>query len=126
MNWNNQIRINDHLTLQTHPLSLYVKGSRATDVQPKVLRLLALLASKPNELVSHDTIIQHLWGGNYVTGKQGIIRTVNKLRKLLDESPEEPSIIVSYYGEGYSFVSFEHNYEPLAVDPLDGQQHYST
>ena len=74
-------------------------------VQPKVIRFLEILVQNKNRLVSHDTLIEALWDGNYLVGRQGIIRTVNKLRRTIEDEPTNPSVIISYYGQGYLFAS---------------------
>ncbi|MFZ5917955.1 MAG: response regulator transcription factor [Chloroflexota bacterium] len=79
------------------------------NLTPTELRLLTTLMQRPNEVVSAHRLVQEVQG--YECDEleaRAIIRVhIRRLRKKIEESPEEPRYVVNVRGVGYMFASGE-------------------
>src|SRR5713101_2713385 len=89
--------------LHTHELWKY--GTRIRLVgQP--FEILALLLSKPGELVTREELRARLWPGDtFVDFNHGLNAAVNKLREALSDSAESPRYIETLPRRGYRFIA---------------------
>ena len=89
--------------LHTHELWKY--GTRIRLVgQP--FEILALLLSKPGELVTREELRGRLWPGDtFVDFNHGLNAAVNKLREALSDSAENPRYIETLPRRGYRFIA---------------------
>jgi len=72
----------------------------ATRLEPKVVDLLFLLASRPNEVFSREEIQQELWP-DVVVGEDALARLVFKLRRALGDDPKAPRFLETLPKRGY-------------------------
>ncbi len=62
-------------------------GGRVTRLEPQPSALLALLLSRPGELVSHDEIRRHVWAdGRHVEFASSLHYAVRQIRRALSDS----------------------------------------
>jgi two-component system response regulator RegX3 len=64
-------------------------------------RLLALLAQEPGRVFGRREVMQHLWDSTYVGDERACDVHVSKLRRKIEENPEEPRRLVTVRGVGY-------------------------
>lgn len=81
---------------------------KAVHLVGKSLGLLLLLASRPGEVVTHDSIIDHVWGDRNVLGKDSSDKdrlwvAACRLRGKIDSLELDFDPIVLYQNVGYSF-----------------------
>lgn len=75
-------------------------------LQPQPFKLLALLASRPGELVSRDEIRQWLWGEEtFVDYEQGIAYCVREVRRALGDSARAARFVETVPGRGFRFLA---------------------
>ena len=82
------------------------KLSRAGEnqaLEPKVMDLLFLLASRPNAVFSKPEILERLWPGVTV-GEDSLARCVWKLRKALSDDPRSPRFVETIPKRGYRLI----------------------
>ncbi len=60
-----------------------VAAGAVTQVEPKVMQMLVLLARPSGRVVSRDEMIEHCWGGRIV-GEDAINRVIGKLRRAAE------------------------------------------
>ena len=73
---------------------------------PQPFRLLALLASRPGELVSRDEIRQQLWGEDtYVDFDQGVNFCIKQVRSVLRDDADRPLYVETVPRRGYRFIA---------------------
>jgi DNA-binding winged helix-turn-helix (wHTH) protein len=73
---------------------------------PQPFRLLALLASRPGELVSRDEIRQQLWGDDtYVDFDQGVNFCIKQVRSVLRDDADRPLYVETVPRRGYRFIA---------------------
>jgi TolB-like protein/DNA-binding winged helix-turn-helix (wHTH) protein len=84
---------------------LWHRGVRVA-LQPQPARLLALLLSRPGEVVSRDEIRQALWGGEtHVEFDRSLNFCVAKLRAALQDNAGEPRFVETVPTRGYRFIA---------------------
>ncbi|HVK62614.1 MAG TPA: response regulator transcription factor [Bdellovibrionales bacterium] len=89
--------------------------SRQLDLTPLEFKILLLLASKPNVVVTRDEILDSVWGKNVHVYSRSVDTHMSKLRKKLEEHSH---YISSVHGSGYrfEFVASQKNILPLGPD----------
>lgn len=59
--------------------------STGSKVEQRLIRVLALLAGHPNEVVSRDRLIKEVWN-DYGGGDEALTQAISFLRKLLNDT----------------------------------------
>jgi len=79
-----------------------VAGGRVTRLEPQPATLLALLASRPGELVTHADIRRHLWpDGRHVDYAASIHYAMRQVRRALGDPAGGPADIETLPRRGY-------------------------
>ena len=81
-----------------------VRAGRETSVEPKVMDLLALLASAPGKVFSREEIDDALWPG-VIVGEDTLARAVSKLRRALGDVANDPAFIETIPKRGYRVIA---------------------
>lgn len=72
----------------------------------KVHEILLVLIEKSGEVVTREALRERLWPADvHVNFDANVNTTVNKLRQILGDSPEEPVFIETIPRQGYSFIA---------------------
>jgi two-component system, OmpR family, KDP operon response regulator KdpE len=66
-------------------------------------KLLAYLASHAGRVLTHQSILNNVWGPEYMDNVEYLRVYISQLRKKLEENPKEPKYLVSEPGVGYRF-----------------------
>ena len=97
-----EVIVDDWLTINFDQ-SLVVAGGESMHLRPTEYRLLYQLVSNPGQLLTHDTLLERVWGPEY-RGEHQYVRTyVTYLRQKLERDPRNPEYILSERGLGYRF-----------------------
>jgi DNA-binding winged helix-turn-helix (wHTH) protein len=92
-----------HLDLQKEEL---LKGETRVKLQGKVFQALLVLLEKPGEVVTREALRKRLWPADtHVNYDANVNTTVNKLRLVLGDSPDQPVFVDTIPRKGYSFVA---------------------
>lgn len=83
-------------------------------LEPKVMDLLFLLASRSGEVVSREVIMATLWPG-VVVGDDSLARTVSKLRQALGDDARTPRYVETIAKRGYRWCA-QVIVEPVVVE----------
>jgi len=84
--------------------NLLIKRSREKRLEPKVMSLLILLASKNGEVVTRGEIFAELWP-NMVVGDEVISQLIYSLRNALADDAKNPQYIETIPKKGYRFIA---------------------
>lgn len=79
-------------------------GSSDPHLTPTEQALLYLLAANPGQTMSRETILDAIWGSDYVAESNLVDRHVRSLRVKLQNSWREPRYIATVAGKGYRFL----------------------
>ena len=91
--------------------SVVIKDGCQTQVEPKVLQVLLLLAKRQNKVVTHKEIMDHVWQGTEVV-PNALQRCIAILRKVLADDAKDPTIITTHPRIGYRLIA-EVRWQPL-------------
>lgn len=84
--------------------STIVNHQCQTHIEPKVLKVLLLLAQRQNEVVTHQEIMAHVWAGTEVV-PNALQRCIAILRKELGDNAKEQKIIATHPKIGYRLIA---------------------
>lgn len=85
---------------------VWVRGEPA-HLTPREFRLLSFMLERRDETMSHDAILEGVWGREPETDRPSEVlkQYIWRLRQKIEADPERPEIIVTEAGAGYRFVS---------------------
>ena len=101
---------------QTHPRShVYQNGRLTVDVErhdvrvdgvtvtltPIEYKLLAYLIDNEDRVLSHETLLSHVWGREYAHDRRYLKLYIWYLRQKIEVDPARPRLIVTERGVGY-------------------------
>jgi len=100
---------------------LFKDGTRVK-LQGKVYQALLALLQKPGEIVTREELRMQLWPSDtHVNYDANVNTTVNKLRQVLGDSPDQPAFVDTIPRKGYSFVAkVEYVDQPVAPQAPQG------
>ncbi|MEM7297238.1 MAG: winged helix-turn-helix domain-containing protein [Bacteroidota bacterium] len=75
-----------------------ILGKVETYLEPRIMRLLVLLCSKPREVLLKSTLIEIIWASKHIN-EEGLTKAISVLRKTL----QDPKLIKTVPKQGYSF-----------------------
>lgn len=108
---NTKVRSFGAFTLDLGSGELRQKGLRVR-LQPKPMKLLVLLTSRPGELVTREEIQRELWAEDtFVNFENGLNFAINQVRTALRDTSVDPIYIETVPKRGYRFVA------PVAAAP---------
>lgn len=88
------------LTINFEKRLITVKG-KLVHLTQNEYKIIALLSKNAGKVLSHDEIIENIWGAN-VSGDNKILRVnITNIRKKIEENPGEPRFILTVSGIGY-------------------------
>src|SRR5215831_12890322 len=82
------------------------KHGRKIKLQTQSFLILASLLERPGEVLTREELCQKLWpSGVFVDFEVGLNAAINRLRNVLDDSPEKPRFIETLPRRGYRFIA---------------------
>jgi DNA-binding response OmpR family regulator len=94
----------DGLTINftTHEVFLSDKRIKLT---PTEYHLLSELVQNNGRVLSHRSLLKKVWGSAYISDLSFIKRYIHRLRKKLNDDPDNPRMIHTERGVGYRFIA---------------------
>jgi DNA-binding winged helix-turn-helix (wHTH) protein len=113
-----------HLDLRKEEL---LKDGVRVKLQGKVFQALLALLEKPGEIVTREALRMRLWPSDtHVNYDANVNTTVNKLRQVLGDSPDQPVFVDTIPRKGYSFVAnIEYLDQPVSQQAEEPKGHSS-
>jgi two-component system response regulator RegX3 len=81
------------------------KTGQAVDLTPKEFDLLALLARNAGRVFGRDTLLEQVWGYDFLGDSRTVDVHVGRLRRKLEEDPHEPRYLLTVHSIGYKFAA---------------------
>jgi two-component system, OmpR family, KDP operon response regulator KdpE len=78
-------------------------GPRAVELTPKEFSFLALLARWPGRVLTHRTILEHVWGPEYGSETHYLRVYASNIRRKLADDPDRPRLVAEP-GVGYRLL----------------------
>ncbi|RPI32806.1 MAG: response regulator [Chloroflexota bacterium] len=82
---------------------IVTKGGAEVKLTGTEFKLLAYLASHPGRVLTHQGILNHVWGPDYGDNVEYLRVYMSLLRKKLEDNPKKPKFLLSEPGIGYRF-----------------------
>ena len=109
------VRQNQHIAsnqiLRFGPLSIDIdnyiarKNNEIIKLTFTEFKLLALLAKNEGRVLTHQFILEEVWGMDYTEQTQSLRVFIAQLRKKIEDNPSKPKLLNTESGIGYRFGS---------------------
>jgi DNA-binding response OmpR family regulator len=99
------IEVDQRLKIDFDRREIWLQG-KLVKLRPTEYRLLFHLVQNAGWVVSHDQLLQKVWGYEYRDEPHYVRLYINYLRQKLEEDPANPKYILTERGVGYRFVDF--------------------
>jgi len=101
-----KIVVDDRLTIDFDRHEVWVEGE-LVQLRPTEYRLLYHLVQNAGWVLTHDQILNKVWGFEYENEPHYVRLYINYLRKKLEVDPADPQYILTERGVGYRFVDYK-------------------
>jgi Tol biopolymer transport system component/DNA-binding winged helix-turn-helix (wHTH) protein len=98
-------------------LQRVVAGGVTTTLEPKLMRVLVLLASRPGQVVTKEELFADVWEGAYVT-EDVLTRAIGELRRTFGDDSGNPHVIETIRKAGYRLIAPVEPVAGSAVPPV--------
>ena len=104
------LEIDKRLKIDFDRREIWLEG-KLVKLRPTEYRLLYHLVQNAGWVVSHDQLLQKVWGYEYRDEPHYVRLYINYLREKLEKAPANPVYILTERGVGYRFVDFKRSKE---------------
>lgn len=104
------LEIDKRLKIDFDRREIWLDG-KLVKLRPTEYRLLYHLVQNAGWVVSHDQLLQKVWGYEYRDEPHYVRLYINYLREKLEKDPANPVYILTERGVGYRFVDFKRSKE---------------
>jgi len=104
------LEIDKRLKIDFDRREIWLDG-KLVKLRPTEYRLLYHLVQNAGWVISHDQLLQKVWGYEYRDEPHYVRLYINYLRQKLEKDPADPKYILTERGVGYRFVDYKRNKE---------------
>jgi DNA-binding response OmpR family regulator len=94
------------LSLDVEKRQATVRG-HALDLTRQEFDLLCLLAARPGIVFSRAALLQQVWRDDVYVTERTVDTVISRLRRKVEEDPQDPALILTAWGIGYKFADVE-------------------
>jgi len=80
------------------------RGGEVTHLEPRVVYVLACLASRPGEVISREALLDAVWP-DAVVNEEALTRAISDLRRAFADDPKAQKVIETIRKSGYRLVA---------------------
>jgi two-component system alkaline phosphatase synthesis response regulator PhoP len=91
------------ITLDPLTLTAHFADGRSVPLTPTEFRLLHCLMRNAGQTLTHDTLMESVWGYDYEGDSNPLPVYIRRLRAKIEERPDQPRRLVTVRGLGYRF-----------------------
>ena len=99
----NTVFTSEYLTVDIAERKVTVNGQKLK-LTPREFRLLALLVENAGHIMSHQQVLENVWGWEYIDDVDYVRIYISHLRQKIELNPSEPKYILTEPGVGYYFI----------------------
>jgi len=92
----------DYLTVNIPERQVIVNGERVK-LTPREFRLFALLVENATHILTHQQLLEKVWGWEYTDDLDYVRIYISHLRQKIEPDPSKPRYIITEAGVGYYF-----------------------
>lgn len=74
---------------------------------PIEFNLLSILAKNHGQILTYETLLERIWGANYVGDFSLLKKHIHNLRSKIEADPANPQIVVNDRGLGYRLIALQ-------------------
>lgn len=93
---------NGEIKIEWRNRQVCVRGKRVK-LSPTEFRILSCLIKNHGWIVTHEQLLEKVWGPNYIGDKSFIKLYIRYLRRKIEANPHKPKLILNERGVGYHF-----------------------
>ena len=80
------------------------KEGKSLTLSPREYEILKCLIERQGEIVSRDDLLNQVWGYYSCPNTRTVDAHIAKIRRKIEDTPEEPKLIITIHGIGYKFL----------------------
>ena len=80
------------------------KEGKSLKLSPRDYEILKCLIEREGEIVSRENLLNQVWGYNAYPNTRTVDAHIAKLRRKIEDKPNDPKHIVTIHGIGYKFI----------------------
>ena len=80
------------------------KKGKSLKLSPREYEMLRCFIERQGEVISREELLKQIWGYESYPDTRTVDAHIAKLRRKIEEKPEEPKLIVTVHGMGYKFL----------------------
>jgi DNA-binding response OmpR family regulator len=81
------------------------KAGQTVELTPKEFELLALLVRAPGRVFGRDTLLEQVWGYDFMGDSRTVDVHIQRLRRKLEDDPHTPQYLLTVHSIGYKFAA---------------------
>jgi two-component system alkaline phosphatase synthesis response regulator PhoP len=97
-----KLQIDERITINTRGRTSTVEG-KEIELTPKEFELLAHLVENRGKMMSRDTLLESVWGFDFLGESRTVDVHVHRLRKKIKKDPQDPKYLLTVPTIGYKF-----------------------
>lgn len=102
-NSENEIHTIGNLEINLGKYEAY-KNGKSLKMSPREFELLKFFIDRRGEIITRDELLSQIWGYETFPDTRTIDAHIGKLRKKIENNPEDPKLILTVHGLGYKFL----------------------
>jgi two-component system alkaline phosphatase synthesis response regulator PhoP len=79
------------------------RGGEKIDLSAREYEILKYFIHRQGEIVSRNDLLSNIWGYDSIPDTRTVDAHISKLRKKIEDNPEDPRLIITVHGLGYKF-----------------------
>ncbi len=80
------------------------KKGKALRLTPREYELLRCFIERQGEIITREGLLKEIWGYDSYPDTRTVDTHIAKLRRKIEDKPEEPKLIITVHGIGYKFL----------------------
>lgn len=80
------------------------KGNKEIQLTSTEFKILSLLAMDPGKVFTKKQIFDEVWGEDFLEADNNVMVHIRRLRKKIEDDPQNPEFIQTIWGIGYRFT----------------------
>ena len=96
-------------------------GEQTAKLEPRMMRVLVLLADQPGEVLSREFLIETIWENKFV-GEEALTQAISRLRKVFGDNPHQPQFIETIPKNGYRIIADIEPNNDIKIPTFNGRQ----
>ena len=95
-------------------------SAQIAKLEPRMMRVLVLLAERPGEVLSREFLIETVWENKFV-GEEALTQAISRLRKIFRDNPHQPQFIETIPKNGYRIIADIERNNDIKIPMFNGQ-----